>query len=47
MRCARCGKESNCQTFGVQAVQVCEECLVLIVLEWQIHQLEFGELAAS
>jgi hypothetical protein len=46
-RCSRCGQESNCQSFGVQKVQVCEDCLTLIVVEWSIHQREFGELVRS
>lgn len=46
-RCARCGKESNCQVFGVQPVAICEVCLALIVAEWLIRLREYEGLAQS
>jgi hypothetical protein len=44
-KCARCGEEQQCERFD--HVRLCAACLRLVVLEWNVHQAEFGELVRS
>ncbi len=53
LRCARCGKDEECQQyeivlFGEKAnVALSPACLLLVIHEWRIHQLEYGALITS
>jgi len=47
VRCVRCGKTDNCQSFGIKPVKLCEGCVRLIVEEWFINFTDYQELAAS
>ena len=46
-QCARCGDRRDCRTYTPDAVDLCEQCHDLVILEWNIQRQEIGELIES
>ena len=44
IRCDRCGETKPCEIFDT--VVLCDPCLVMVLKEWRIRRMEFGELSA-